>query len=36
VSQNIRRSGYFTDAERSLQKSVRKKFSLIVFVFVFW
>lgn len=35
VSQNIKRNGYFTDAERSLQQSVRKKFCLIVFVFVF-
>ncbi|KAL9951239.1 hypothetical protein ACROYT_G043864 [Oculina patagonica] len=34
VSQNIKRNGYFTDAERKIQKSVRKKFCLIVFVFV--
>jgi len=35
VSQNIKRTGYFTDVERKMQKSVRKKFCLIVFVFVF-
>ncbi|KAJ7372922.1 hypothetical protein OS493_015377 [Desmophyllum pertusum] len=35
VSQNIKRNGYFTDAERNVQKSVRKKFCLIVLVFVF-
>lgn len=35
VSQNIRNTGYFTDAERKLQKSIRRKFCYIIVVFIF-
>ena len=36
VSQNMKRTGYFTDTQRKAQKSVRRRFLLIVFVFALW
>jgi len=36
VSQNMKRTGYFTDTQRKAQKSVRRRFFLIVFVFALW